>query len=121
MDNLTPEQIQLLMEAGLIPEQLSELDSQYAQAQALRETPNPEGRQAGRVYVAASPLEHIAAMLRRGRGRKDMKSVEEQRALLLKKQADARSAYGQQILSPSGQPLPQPMGSRENLRGDGWL
>lgn len=39
-------------------QELESLDQQMAQAEALR-MGTPEGRQAGRVFVAANPLEHL--------------------------------------------------------------
>ena len=44
------------------------LDDQMSYAEGLRDTATPEGRQAGRVYVAANPLEHIGTGLNRYAG-----------------------------------------------------
>ena len=54
------EQAQLAALLGTYGDQLelSDLEKQMAQAEALRMA-TPEGRNAGRVYVAANPLEHI--------------------------------------------------------------
>jgi len=47
------------------------LGEQAAAASALRGTPDAEGRQAGNVYVAANPLEHIATAANRIKGGND--------------------------------------------------
>jgi len=53
--------------------ELTELEKQMAQAEALR-MGTPEGRQAGRVYVAANPLEHL------GKGIGDYKLMKKRQA-----------------------------------------
>ena len=68
--NMPPEQQQQIMTrlttdyAG----QRDVADEQLATAQALRNTSGPEGRQAGRVFVAANPLEHIGAAYKQRQG-----------------------------------------------------
>jgi hypothetical protein len=58
-------------------------------------------------------------MFQRGRGKKEMSDIEEQRKKLYEQQAIARALYGNAII---GQPEQQmPMGSKANLRGDGWM
>ena len=54
------EQAQIAALLGTFGDQmeLDTLEKQMAQAEALRQAA-PEGRQAGRVYVAANPLEHL--------------------------------------------------------------
>lgn len=47
-------------------------NEQMATAQALRGTATPEGRQAGRTYVAANPLEHIASGMKQYQGKQQM-------------------------------------------------
>ena len=44
------------------------LGTELADAETLLDTAMPEGRQAGSVYVAANPLEHLSASLRQGLG-----------------------------------------------------
>lgn len=48
--------------------QNSAVNEQLAAAEMLRGTKGAEGRQAGRVYVAANPLEHIAAGYKQKKG-----------------------------------------------------
>ena len=66
--NAPDELIALLAQAGLISKQnLMELH-QMKQADALRNTPAPEGIKAGGMYVAANPLSYIATGIDRVRG-----------------------------------------------------
>ena len=44
------------------------LGTELADAETLLNTEMPEGRQAGQVYVAANPMEHLSAALRQGLG-----------------------------------------------------
>jgi len=57
--------------------ELSALEKQQAQAEALRDMKSPEGRDTGRVYVAANPLEHIGSGLQRFAGMRDAKAAAE--------------------------------------------
>ena len=51
--------------------ELGSMQQQLAEANALRDTLAPEGRNAGRVYVAANPLEHLATGVKRYQGSKE--------------------------------------------------
>lgn len=44
------------------------MSDQMQMAQQLRNTPSAQGRQAGRVYTAANPLEHIASAYQQRKG-----------------------------------------------------
>jgi hypothetical protein len=67
---------------------------QQEQADALAETPAAEGRTAGRVYVAANPLEHLASAGRRIAGlRKQKKLAGEREQLGKERVAGHRAAY----------------------------
>jgi hypothetical protein len=82
---LTYEQLQaLLLEGSAYGEEMSDLEKQQMMADALRMEASPEGRSAGRVYVAANPLEHIGAGIKQYQGKKQSeelaKTKEEKRA-----------------------------------------
>jgi hypothetical protein len=70
-DDLTPQQInelaELLSKSGTAVDQNKLLQEQYAQAQKLRETPQPGVRSGhspfGEVFYTASPLAHLSAGL----------------------------------------------------------
>ena len=57
--------------------ELSQLEKQAEQARALRNAPGPEGRDSGRLYTAAHPLEHIGAGIQKYREGKKVKEAEE--------------------------------------------
>lgn len=52
-----------LMGLGNMPEEMSAMNDQIKQAEALRMGTSPEGRDSGRVYTASSPLEHIGSLM----------------------------------------------------------
>lgn len=54
------------------------IDARRRRAQGMQETPMPQGRMAGRIYVAANPLEYLAAGLKQYAGRKDEQSANEE-------------------------------------------
>lgn len=102
LENLSEEDIKLLMELGIIPEQMGQLDKQMGIAEGLRNTPNPEMRYAGRVNVAANPLEFIGKGLREYAGIRDMKNIQKQKDDLIRQQSEARNRYVQAYLNPKG-------------------
>jgi hypothetical protein len=51
-----------VLSIGETNDQISDQDAAFARAQALRETPVAQGRQAGGVYTAANPLEQLAVV-----------------------------------------------------------
>lgn len=69
--------------------EVSALEKQMAAAEALRQA-TPEGRQAGRVYVAANPLEHL------GKGIGDYKLMKQRKANEAA-QAEARKRIGENV------------------------
>ena len=98
LENLDEEQLQQLMELGLIPDKQSALDRQYKFADALRGTALPEGRGNGRVYTASNPLETVGALMKQYAGMKQAKGLEQQQADLLKQQAQGRNLFLQKYL-----------------------
>ena len=71
-------------------------NDQLAIAQGLRSTPSAEGRQAGRVYVAANPLEHIASAYKQRQG-----LDQEKTALARKKELSDMQGQGLQSVMAS--------------------
>jgi hypothetical protein len=70
-------------------QELDAMEKQMAQAEALRQA-TPEGRNAGRVYVAANPLEHI------GKGIGDYKLMKK-RQQYEKDSASTRGRIGENV------------------------
>jgi hypothetical protein len=58
--------------------QLLGLEEQRERANALRDTALPEGRQAGRTFVAANPLEFIGAGIKQYRGGKESERLQKE-------------------------------------------
>jgi hypothetical protein len=68
---------QALLQNMMYDEEMSDLERQLAKADALRSLEGgPEGRQAGRVYVAANPLEFLGKGIQQYQGRKQAQSLE---------------------------------------------
>ena len=55
-----------MMEMGLLAPEEEKIARQRGMVDQLRARPTPEGRQVGRVYVAANPLEHLAGVAGQG-------------------------------------------------------
>lgn len=111
MDEVSPELLKALIELGIIPEEMAGLDSQIAEAQALRQSPMPEGQMAGRVFVAPNPLQYAAAGYERYKGNKELKDLREQRKTLLDKTTQGRMGYAQALMNAlrGSQPQPPPI------------
>ena len=109
---MTPEQIDALMELGVLQGDIGTLDRQLAQAEQLRATPDARGRYAGRTFVAANPLEHVATGLDRIRGERDIARDPRRRRDIAEEQARLRALYlgaGGQRRRPSPVNLPPPI------------
>jgi hypothetical protein len=91
-EGLTEEQLQQLIELGIIPDQQNALSEQAAQANAIRNRAGPEMRGNGRVMVAANPLEFLADAGMKYKAGKDLKEIDTKRETLLDKQVMARKA-----------------------------
>lgn len=79
-----------LVEMGVLGDEMGIENDQLKMAEALRSTPTPEGRQAGRVFTAANPLEHLAAGVQRYRGGKALEEGREAQQGILGKQQEGR-------------------------------
>jgi hypothetical protein len=92
LNSLTQEQIDAMIASGEIPAESELLQEQLAQAKALRNKAMPEGRQAGRVFVAASPLEALATGISNVKGQQGIEAAQAgQKALVGKDSAGARA------------------------------
>lgn len=89
------------------------LDERGGYAQALRDTPMPEGRKYGRVYTAANPLEHIARVGSRGLGEYQRNQTNKDRRALSDRRSDAlrglATAVGGMGTPPAGAPAMSPV------------
>jgi len=112
---LPPELVEALMAGALTEEELAAVDKKLAQAEALRNQmlTSPEGRSAGRVYVAANPLEHIGRLIQGYQGMKQSKALDAQRGSILDEERKRQREYADAVLYPKGRPMKQ----LESLRG----
>lgn len=92
-EDMTEDEIQQLMELGVIPKKQDALAQQLAQATALRNKEGPQGRDSGRVYTAASPLEHIAHAAQGIMAGRNIKRLQKEQQGQLDAQVKGRSAF----------------------------
>lgn len=93
LEGLSEEELQQLMELGVIPQKQDALALQLAQATKLRNAAGPEGRDSGRVYTAANPLEHLVHAAQGIRAGSDMKRLEKEQQDLANAQVAGRSQF----------------------------
>jgi hypothetical protein len=79
---------------------------QMAQADAMRGTKMPEGRQAGRLFVASNPLEVLGSVGSQAVGGYMGKQAEGNQAGLLKEQTGGRKAFMEQLINALRQRSP---------------
>lgn len=91
--DLSEEEIAQLMELGVLPTEQSQLAESLSQATALRNQRGPEGYDSGRVYTAASPLEHAVHAYQGIKAGKEMDSILKQQQENLLKQTEGRTAF----------------------------
>lgn len=92
IEDITPEQLELLKRLGIIPEELEDIQLQLEQANLLRNAAGPEGRDSGRVYTAANPLEHIGSLMQKYNANKQATGLEAKRSGLVGEMGKGRSA-----------------------------
>lgn len=93
LDNLSEEDLQKLISLGVIPDEQSSLEDQIKQAQMVRNRQGPEGTYTRGMYVAASPLEHIARAMEGIKAGRDLKDLRSQQQGLLQQQNEGRMSY----------------------------
>jgi hypothetical protein len=93
LENMSEEEIAQLMELGILDDQGNILDKQLAQAQAVRNAPGPEGRDSGRVYTAANPLEHIVNAAQGIKAGREIEDIAKKQEELLAQQTAGRKTF----------------------------
>ena len=101
--NLTPEDLELLISLGVIDDEKADLERQYAAAEALRNTPAPEGRYVRGIYVAASPLEHLARVVQGFKAQEQMDELRNQQSELRDRQIAGRRRFAE-LMFPQDTP-----------------
>lgn len=92
-DEMSDEEIQQLIELGIIPDKQSNLSDQLKTAERLRYGNMPQMRQAGNVSVAANPLEFLTSGIQGYRAGKDIEELRKRQEELLQQQVFGRSAF----------------------------
>lgn len=108
-ENLSPDELKLLMELGGLSEEQQLIMKQREQAELMRNAPIPKGGMAGRVYVA-DPLGALAAGYERYQGHKGMKKADQRYMDTVGKQTNARSIYAELLRGRRGLPAMSPPG-----------
>lgn len=91
LEGLPDEELQRLADLGVIDEELASNIMRQRQAQDAASMQSPEGRQVGQVFVAASPLEHMASAANRMMALRSKSKLEgEEKSLLDRKRGDYR-------------------------------
>jgi len=95
LENLSEDDINLLMQLGIIPEQQAGISKQQDYADALRGTKQPRGMEVGPggIYVGASPLEHIASAMQRAEGMSQTADLQGRSNELLDKETKGRKRF----------------------------
>lgn len=106
LNGLTDQEIQDLMDLGIIPDQQDALKQQMATAEQLRYHNQPEMRQGQRVSTAANPLEFAVNAWQGIQAGKDLNKLKDQQAELLRKQSEGRGLFYKKL---RGEPPPDPM------------
>lgn len=95
---LSDDELAQLIQLGVIPEEQAQLLKQQQQAQMLQQKGLPEGRQAGRVYVAPNPLEFVGAVGNAIKAQHQEKDIQGQLDALRKQQVQGRQLYADKLL-----------------------
>lgn len=95
MDELSDEDINMLIALGVAPDKSKSLDEQLATAQQLRQKAmaGPEMRGNGRVMVAANPLEFLGSALKSRQYGQEIGDIRSQQDALMNQQTAARQAF----------------------------
>lgn len=110
LSKMSEDELQKLVQLGVIDENMAENQRQMKLAEQLRYQAAPEGRQAGRVYVAANPLEHIGKGLEQYQAIQRQKELDKQRAEMQGKQTAGRQTYWDLL-----------RGQRQKPQDFGWI
>lgn len=92
-EGMSEEELQQLMDLGMIPGKQDALAQQLAQATAMRNAKGPEGRGYAGVYTAANPLEHLAHAAQGIKAGRDMERIQKEQNDLLQQQTAGRSQF----------------------------
>lgn len=106
-DNMwDPALVQQLVALGGVPDQQALAMKRLEMGREDAQTAMPQGRQVGNTYMAASPMEHLAAALQKGMGVARQMRGEREYGNLVNKQTEGRNAYAAALAKLLQQPQP---------------
>ena len=106
----TPEMIQQMIAAGNIPTDMTQAMEDYRVNALRRDTEMPSGTEAGGIYIAASPLSHLAAGVDKYQGAKGAREARERLRGLREDQNAARTTGNMgELNAQPAMPAPPPM------------
>jgi hypothetical protein len=95
MDDLTAQELEQILNSGSMEDSSQDALLQLAMLQKLRGNMSPlQGRQAGDIYTANHPLEHLARAMEMVKMNQKEKAIEEALANSRAQQRAGRQAYG---------------------------
>ena len=106
-DQFSPEELQALLELGTVPDQVKEAARREQQARQTFAQPTPEGRQAGRIYMAANPMEHLGRGIQQYAALQDRDAQRDRIDALRQQQVAGRQSFLNQLY-PGGNPAAAP-------------
>ncbi len=93
VEDLDEEDLNAILGLSTGQDKAAQLQSQLEMANSLRNTPGPEGRQYGRMYTAANPLEHVAHAWQGIKAGKDAERLTKEQNDLMQSQMEARKRF----------------------------
>ena len=106
-DQFSPEELQALLELGAVPEQVKEAARREQQARQTFGQAAPEGRQAGNIYMAANPMEHLGRGIQQYAALRDRDAMRDRIDALRQQQVAGRQSFLNQMY-PGGNPAAAP-------------
>jgi hypothetical protein len=103
-----PGALDQMIQGGQAPEQMQLQAQQAKRGSSLADTQQPQGMHVGGTYMASSPLEHLAAALRQGKGLSMEKQAAQAQQQALQQQGAGRLAYLRGIAGQGQQDQPDP-------------
>lgn len=104
----TPQQIQQLMQLGVLQEEGGIVSQEMQMANQLRQRQMPGGRYSGNAYVAAHPFEFVATGLDRVRGEMAAQQAIERQRQIAQDKARLRAQFLRQMGMGAGSQTPRP-------------
>lgn len=120
--SMDPELMKSVVGLGSLQGELEDNAHARTRAEGLKDTALPQMQAAGRMHVAANPMSFLATGLRRYKGHKDLKELQERRAGIRSEQTGTRASYLSDTLGQGsgGQP-PRSGGYRGHEKlGEEW-